>query len=293
MYEINIVRIMRKIGIIAKTHRTYPTDKVVDLIRWLEEKKIEVIFDKDTAAAVGLESKQSKLDVISKVDLLIVLGGDGTLLSVARLVAGKSVPVMGVNMGNLGFLTEITSEEMYPVLEKILKGDFETEERLLLDIKVLRQSEIIAEHKVLNDVVVNKGALARIVDLEVKVNHQFVTSYRSDGLIISTPTGSTAYSLAAGGPIVYPTLRALILAPICPFNLTHRPIIIPDDVSIEVQLATDHQDVHITLDGQVGLGMRYKDVIEITRSQDSVKLIKAPGKNHYEVLRKKLKWGER
>ena len=291
--QINIVQIMRKIGIIAKTHRTSPTKVVVHLIEWLKEKKIEVFFDEETAGAIGLESKHSKLDVIHIVDLLIVLGGDGTLLSVARLVAGKSVPVMGVNMGNLGFLTEITRDEIYRVLKKVLENDFEIEERFLLDIRVIREDEKIAHHKVLNDVVVNKGALARIVELEVKVNQQFVTSYRSDGLIISTPTGSTAYSLAAGGPIVYPTLHALILAPICPFNLTNRPIIIPDDVSIEVQLATDHEDVHITLDGQVGFGMKYKDVIKIKRSEDSIKLIKAPNKNHYEVLRKKLKWGER
>ena len=284
---------MRKVGIIAKTHLTYPTEVVIDLIKWLEKKNIEVFFDNETAGAIGLESKQNRLNIISMVDLLIVLGGDGTLLSIARLVAGKSVPVMGVNMGNLGFLTEITRDEVYPVLEKVLGGDFKTDERLLLDVKVIQESKIIAEHKVLNDVVVNKGALARIVDLDVKINNQFVTSYRSDGLIISTPTGSTAYSLAAGGPIVYPTLHALILAPICPFNLTHRPIIIPDDVSIEVQLATDHSDVHITLDGQVGLGMKYRNVIEIKRSKDSISLIKAPDKNHYEVLRKKLKWGER
>jgi len=207
---------MRKVGIIAKTHLTYPTEVVVDLIKWLEKKKIEVFFDNETADAIGLESKQNRLNIISMVDLLIVLGGDGTLLSIARLVAGKSVPVMGVNMGNLGFLTEITRDEVYPVLEKVLGGDFKTDERLLLDVKVIQESKIIAEHKVLNDVVVNKGALARIVDLDVKINNQFVTSYRSDGLIISTPTGSTAYSLAAGGPIVYPTLHALILAPICP-----------------------------------------------------------------------------
>ncbi len=284
---------MRKVGVIAKTHLTYPVEVVTDLIKWLEEKKLEVFFDEDTAATIGLESKESRQDIISKVDLLVVLGGDGTLLSVARSVGGNSVPIMGVNMGSLGFLTEITREEIYSVLQNVLKGNFETEERLLLDIKVLRKNNIIAEHKVLNDIVVNKGALARIVDLEVKVDNQFATSYRSDGLIISTPTGSTAYSLAAGGPILYPTLHALILAPICPFNLTNRPIVIPDNVSIEVQLATDHDDVHITLDGQVGLDMKYKDVIAITRAKEGIRLIKAPNKNHYEVLRKKLKWGER
>ncbi len=170
---------MRKVGIIAKTHLTYPTEVVVDLIKWLEKKKIEVFFDNETADAIGLESKQNRLNIISMVDLLIVLGGDGTLLSIARLVAGKSVPVMGVNMGNLGFLTEITRDEVYPVLEKVLGGDFKTDERLLLDVKVIQESKIIAEHKVLNDVVVNKGALARIVDLDVKINNQFVTSYRS------------------------------------------------------------------------------------------------------------------
>lgn len=284
---------MRKIGVIAKTHVTYPVEVVVDLIGWLREKGLEVFYDKATAGAIGLESNHSKTDVISMVDLLIVLGGDGTLLSVARKIAGKAVPILGIHMGNLGFLTEITRDEMYDVLENVLKGDFETEERLLLDVEVLRDNKQISKHKVLNDVVVNKGALARIVDLEVKVNDQLASSYRSDGLIISTPTGSTAYSLAAGGPIIYPTLHVLLLAPICPFNLTNRPIVIPDDVTLEVQLTTDHDDVHITLDGQVGLDMKFKDVIRITRSKECIKLVRAPNKNHYEILRNKLKWGER
>lgn len=289
----NIVRVMKKVGVIAKTQPTYPIDIVIDLVEWLRKKKIEVIFDIETADTIGLKSNYNRADVISMIDLLIVLGGDGTFLSAARLLGGKSVPIMGVNLGSLGFLTEVTREEIYPVLDRVLKGDFEIEDRMMLDIKVLREGEKIAGHKVLNDVVVNKGALARIIDLDVKINNQFVTSYRSDGLIISTPTGSTAYSLAAGGPIVYPSLHALILAPICPFNLTNRPIIIPDNVSIEIQLATDYEDVHITLDGQVGLGMKYKDVLEIKRSQEGIKLIKISEKNHYEILRKKLKWGER
>lgn len=289
----NIVRVMKTVGIIAKTQRTYPIDIVIDLVEWLRKKKIEVIFDIETADTIGLKSNLKRADIISMIDLLIVLGGDGTFLSAARLIGGKSVPIMGVNLGSLGFLTEVTREEIYPVLDRVLKGDFEIEDRMMLDIKVLREGEKIAGHKVLNDVVVNKGALARIIDLDVKIDNQFVISYRSDGLIISTPTGSTAYSLAAGGPIVYPSLHALILAPICPFNLTNRPIIIPDNVSIEIQLATDYEDVHITLDGQVGLGMKYKDVLEIKRSQDGIKLIKISEKNHYEILRKKLKWGER
>jgi NAD+ kinase len=289
----NIVPVMKTVGIIAKTQRTYPIDIVIDLVEWLRKKKIEVIFDIETADTIGLKSNYNRTDVISMIDLLIVLGGDGTFLSAARLIGGKSVPIIGVNLGSLGFLTEVTREEIYPVLDRVLKGDFEIEDRMMLDIKVLREGEKIAGHKVLNDVVVNKGALARIIDLDVKINNQFVTSYRSDGLIISTPTGSTAYSLAAGGPIVYPSLHALILAPICPFNLTNRPIIIPDSVSIEIQLATDYEDVHITLDGQVGLGMKYKDVLEIKRSQEGIKMIKISEKNHYEILRKKLKWGER
>jgi len=289
----NIVPVMKKVGIIAKTQRTYPINIVIDLVEWLRKQKIEVIFDIETADTIGLKSNYNRTDVISMIDLLIVLGGDGTFLSAARLIGGKSVPIIGVNLGSLGFLTEVTREEIYPVLDRVLKGDFEIEDRMMLDIKVLREGEKIAGHKVLNDVVVNKGALARIIDLDVKINNQFVTSYRSDGLIISTPTGSTAYSLAAGGPIVYPSLHALILAPICPFNLTNRPIIIPDSVSIEIQLATDYEDVHITLDGQVGLGMKYKDVLEIKRSQEGIKMIKISEKNHYEILRKKLKWGER
>lgn len=289
----NIVRGMNKIGIIAKTQRSYPVKVVIDLIQWLKDKEVEVFFDEETAAAIGLESHYKRSEVISKIEFLIVLGGDGTFLSAARSVGEKSVPIMGVNMGGLGFLTEVTCEEIYPVLARVLNGNFETKERLLLDIIILREGKNIAKHKVLNDVVVNKGALARIIDLEVKINNKFVTSYRSDGLIISTPTGSTAYSLAAGGPIVYPSVRAMILAPICPFNLTNRPIIIPDDVIIKVKLATNTEDVHITFDGQVGLDMKYQDVMEITRSKVGIKLIKVPEKSHYEILRKKLKWGER
>ncbi|MGH8059733.1 MAG: NAD(+)/NADH kinase [Candidatus Entotheonellia bacterium] len=282
---------MKKIGIIAKPR---PDAKPVleELLKWMESRELEPVLDVDTAAMVGTTSAFKKSDVPSAVDLVVVLGGDGTLLSVARLVEGKGVPILGVNLGSLGFLTEVTIAELFPAMDDVLADHYSVSERVMLHCQVHRQGERIAQAVVLNDVVINKGALARIIEMETYVDGVYVTTFRADGLIISTPTGSTAYSLAAGGPILHPSLEALIINPICPFTLSNRPLVIPDTVRIEVILVKENEDVLVTLDGQVGVALRYRDVIEIRKADTRLKLIESPWKNYFEILRTKLKWGD-
>jgi NAD+ kinase len=285
---------VNKIGIIAKP-RPDAKPLLEDLLKWLEARGIEPVLDLDTGAILGAGSGYNtciKSSVPEMVDLIVVLGGDGTLLSVARLVEGKDVPILGVNLGSLGFLTEVTVAELFPVLEEVLAGNFTVSERVRLHCQVHRQGERIAQAVVLNDVVINKGALARIIEMETYVDGIYVNTFRADGLIIATPTGSTAYSLAAGGPILYPNLEALIINPICPFTLTNRPLVIPDSVKIQVILIKENEDVLVTLDGQVGVALRYRDVIEIRKSETRLRLIECPGKNYFEILRTKLKWGD-
>ena len=278
---------------IAKPRRLEAGEEIIRSLKaWLEEKGVEVFLDRDTAAMIHEDSSYQKSDIPSQVKMIIVLGGDGTLISVARLVEGLDIPILGVNVGGLGFLTEVTLEELYSLLERVLAGDYVIDRRILLNTHIHRQGERITQYSVVNDVVVNKGALARIIELEVYINQQYVTTFRADGLIVSTPTGSTAYSLAAGGPIVYPAMGALILTPISPHTLTHRPIVIPDDVKIEVILNVDQVDVHATLDGQVGFALKYRDVVEIRKSNNNVPLIRSNSRSYYHILRTKLKWGE-
>ena len=284
---------IKKVGIIAKTQHRMAGDSLKKISGWLKDRGIEVYMDKDTSGVIGEKSYYKRAEIPSLAGLIIVLGGDGTLLSVARLIEERDVPILGVNLGSLGFLTEIGMDELYPVLENVIRGDFTVENRIMLDVFIYREGKMVANYCALNDVVINRGALARIVYLEIKINGLYVTTYRSDGLIIATPTGSTAYSLAAGGPIVYPTMNALILSPICPHTLTNRPIVIPDDVKIEINLITPDEDALATLDGQVGYSLNYRDSIEVRKAKNTIKLIQSPGKNYYEVLRKKLKWGER
>jgi len=280
-----------KIGIISKPKK--PADEVVkSLLGWLKGKSQEVILDEDTAVLAGEASRFKKSEVPSLCDLVVVIGGDGTLLSVARLVEDKDVPILAVNLGSLGFLTEVTLDELFGVMEMVLDGKYIIDERSMLEAYVHRQGERIAQYKVLNDVVIHKGTLARIIDLETHIEDFYLTTYRADGLIISTPTGSTAYSLAAGGPIIHPSLPAVILNPICPFALSQRPIVIPDTLGVvKVTLLTENEDVFLTLDGQVGFALRYKDTVEIKKSKNTIKLIKSPYRDYFEVLRAKLKWG--
>ena len=282
-----------RVGVVAKSHRPEAQEVVRQLIDWLRTKDREIVLDLDTAALAGTdETGIEKEDIPRAVDLVVVLGGDGTLLSVARLLGSDEVPILGVNLGGLGFLTEITLDELYPVLGTVLDGKYRVSRRMLLEVTVRQQGEAATTHVVLNDVVITKGALARIIELEVSVQQEYVTTYRADGLIICTPTGSTAYGLSAGGPILFPSMRAVILVPICPHTLTNRPLVLPEDATVQVMLES-HDKVYLTLDGQVGFPLRHRDLVEVRRADREIALIVSPKKSYYEILRSKLKWGER
>lgn len=285
---------MKRIGIVAKTDRDEAKDVVAGLLQWCAARDCVPVLDKETAALcphAGVATTR-KPDLPGQVDVLLVLGGDGTLLSMARLVGDLGVPILGVNLGGLGFLAALTVDELYPALESLLRDELVIEERMMLVATVSRQGERLAEYAALNDMVITKSAMSRIIRLEVAVDGELATGYRADGLIISTPTGSTAYCLSAGGPIVYPTMDAVVLTPICSHTLTNRPIVLPASLRIEVTLATD-QDVMLTADGQVGFALKRWDTVEIRRASARTRLLRPPHKNFFSVLRTKLKWGER
>jgi len=283
---------MKKIGIICKTGIAEPAEILKGLLPWLRQKNCEAYVDIETASILNIEGF-SRSEIPSLVDIIVVLGGDGTMLSVCRLVGDKGIPILGVNIGGLGFLTEVQKDELYEFFENVLAGECPIEERIMLTTYVHRNKERIAEYIVMNDVVVNKGALARIIDLETYINHAYVTTFKADGLIVSTPTGSTAYALSAGGPILYPTLSSIVLAPICPHTLTNRPIVLPDDVIIEIILRSQTEDVFLTLDGQVGFPLKLNDIVEVRKSPFKTKLLTPCKKDYFQILRTKLKWGER
>jgi NAD+ kinase len=284
---------VKNIRLFCKQRPTVDKKVVSDLTQWLRAKGCNLYIDQNIAELAGETATCSQEEIPTDSDLIVVLGGDGTLLNVARIAHPYNVPILGVNFGTLGFLTETTLEDLYPTLQSTLSGECEIEHRMLLNASLWRDKTKMYDFNVLNDIVINKGALARIVNLTVRVNDQAMTSYRADGLIIATPTGSTAYSLSAGGPIIHPSMEALVLSPICPFALTNRPIVVPDTSKIKVQLTKRHEDedVRITLDGKVGCAMKSGDILEAEKAGVSVKLVQAPGKNYYQTLRKKLHWG--
>jgi NAD+ kinase len=286
---------MNRIGIIAKKNKPEAVAIARHLVEWLQPKKIQVYIEEEIGELLSptLWKPIQREAIPTDVEMIIVLGGDGTLLSVARQVWNKNIPILGVNLGGLGFLTEITLDELYPVLEKVLQNEFEINERDVLNAEVIRRGERIAEFIVLNDAVINKGALARIIDLETTIDGEYLSTFRSDGLIISTPTGSTAYNLSAGGPIVFPSLHTIIITPICPHTLTIRPIIIPDHVRIRALLKSRNEEVTLTLDGQQGFTLEFEDVVEVRKAEGRILLIKSPYRRYFELLREKLKWGER
>ena len=255
------------------------------------KKQDTVLLDSSSGGSFPKDTVFVKPEELSReVDVVIVLGGDGTLLHAARIIGASGVPILGVNLGSLGFLTEVKLDGMYEAFEYLLSGQYRWEERVLLDVKVVRDEKVAAQYLALNDAVINKGTLARIIELDICVNTQSVLFTRSDGLIVSTPTGSTAYSLAAGGPILYPTLEAFIIAPICPHTLTNRPLVIPDRDEVEVRLhrATD---VMLTVDGQVGMPLQQEDCLKICRAQSTMKLVLPFGSTFFQLLREKLRWG--
>ena len=284
---------IEKVGIIAKRNAPEAIDASGKLMEWLKSRGIEVILDEALTKKVTGEEGTFSEAGLSQVGLLVVLGGDGTLLSAARLIGNGEVPVLGVNVGGLGFLSAFSLDELYPVLEKILSEDYETEKRMMLSTSVVRKGAILAEYPVLNDVVINKAAIARIIDLETSIDDHYLTMFKADGLIVSTPTGSTAYSMAAGGPIVFPSLQTIMLTPICPHTLTNRPILVHDSAEIKVTIKSQNEDIFLTFDGQVGQSLKADDVVKIRKSEHAVQLVKSPFKDYFEVLRTKLRWGER
>lgn len=276
-------------AVVAKRSSPEAMRTAHELAEWLRRRDIEVALDEATLRANG-KSGGEPFDPDQPYDLVIVLGGDGTLLAVARSLT-DDVPILGVNLGNLGFLTEINRSELYPSLVRVLSGSFRIEQRSLLAVELERAGGGSVSYRVLNDAVIMKSALARIVELSLHVDGHLVARYRSDGMIVSTPTGSTAYSLSAGGPVLHPLLPVALLTPICPHALTLRALVVPDTATVEVTLGTQGEEVYLTLDGQEGTTLGYQDTIRVTRAPSTVQLVKVSGRSFYDSLRGKLRWG--
>jgi NAD+ kinase len=288
-----------RIGLVAKHNLDAAADVLAELAGWLEARGVEPVFETHTAELAGLPSgrpTRSGDELPTACDLIVVLGGDGTLIGTAGRIAqsGTNVPILGVNFGSLGFLTEITLPELYESLESVLDDTAEIDERMMLHARTLRAGAVFTSRYVVNDVVITKAALSRIIDLSVFVGDQLVMQVRADGLIVATPTGSSAYNLAAGGPIVHPTVDAVLLTPIAPHMLTNRPVVLPaeSDVRVEPQM-NGNEEVYATFDGQWGHPLAVDDVVEIVRADRTLNLVRAPQRTYFDVLRQKLKWGAR
>jgi NAD+ kinase len=289
-----------RVGIVTKPGLEGAPAHLAELERWLGERKIQTFYDTDTARMAGPDARgraRTRDDLPKDVDLVIIFGGDGTLLSMATRIAqaGRDIPMLGVNFGSLGFLTETRIDELYPTLTSVVDGTAEFNERAMLAAEGCRGREPFDSRIVLNDVVFTKAALSRMIELSVTVNGAFVTKVRADGLIIASATGSTAYNLAAGGPIVHPTVDAFVLTPIAPHTLTNRPVVIPGSASVEVRphVDTHGDDIYVTYDGQSGYPLQKGDVVRVRKSERVLRLVKAPARSYFELLREKLKWGER
>ena len=280
---------IERVMIVCKRQQPQALPTVRQIVRLIEKRDIEVLLDPETSRALKRRPRSSR----TLPDLYVVLGGDGTLLSVARSIAAHPRPILGVNLGGLGFLAEIGPEEVREVLDEVLSGHFALEERMALEVTLKRGRRTIVRQRVLNDVVINKSAVARIIGIDLKLDGHFVTVYRADGLIVSTPTGSTAYSLSAGGPVIQPDMGAVLIAPICPHTLTMRPLVVPAQTKVEIALRTGGSEVYLTLDGQVGYPLRAHDRVLVKRSRDPVLMVRTGRRNHYDVLCRKLGWGER
>lgn len=284
----------------AKARLAEAAGVVAELAGWLEARHVQPVFDTETAALVGLAPDRptcSRDELPKCCDLVVVLGGDGTLIGMAGRVAnaGLEVPILGVNFGSLGFLTEITLPELFPSMESVLDGTAQIESRLMLRSITLRDGAIFSDRLALNDMVITKGALSRIIDLAVEIDEQPVMRVRADGLIVATPTGSTAYNLAAGGPIVHPAVDAVVVTPIAPHMLTNRPVVVSASSEIRIQPAAgaSNDELFVTLDGQTGHPLQPDDVVVVRKAARAVRLVRAETRTYFDVLREKLKWSER
>ncbi len=282
-----------KVGIVGKIEN----GEVVDLTKTLVEKfnslNVEVYLEKKLADLACYDNYTELENIHKHSDVVIVLGGDGTFLGVSRILSGTDIPVVGINMGNLGFLTEVTRKEALQLVDIIANGSYEVENREMLSVKVIRKNKQFCSYDVLNDVVISRGIVSRVVDLSLEINDKQISTFKADGLILATPTGSTAYSLSAGGPIVFPALPLMIITPICPHTLTNRPLVVSNERVVRVRSLTDTTQVHLTLDGQISFDLMAGDVVEVTKSKKSVKFIRSPFRDYFSILKTKLMWGER
>jgi NAD+ kinase len=282
---------MKKVGIIVKKGVPEAIGFVKKLIQWFDKKDVTFYIESGTASSLKIKG-YSRSGILSKSDVVIVFGGDGTLLSVARIVGNKGIPILGVNLGSLGFIAEVSKDEIRKdIINYMFSDTCHFEERITLLADIYRKGKKIATNTALNDVVINKSAIARMIELNIHINNQYATKLRSDGLIVSTPTGSTAYSLSAGGPILYPTLESFVVTPICPHTLSNRPIVLPDDFTLEVQIKSG-EDVYLTLDGQVGSPLKVHDKVRIRKGDYKTKFILLHDRDYFDILKSKLKWGK-
>lgn len=288
---------IRRVGVLVKPNHPEAERTLCRLLEFFAARGVALVatprgdrelIERETGCALEVLEQD---ELAASVDLIVALGGDGTMIATARLLDNRSVPVVGINYGTLGYLTEVRVEEMTDALDAILAGDYRLERRLMLAAELWRGEERLMRNRVLNDVVISKSALARIIEIETRLDTQFVNLFRADGLIVSTPTGSTAYNLSAGGPIIYPSMGAVVITPICPHTLSNRPLVVPDTAEIEVTLRTPKEEVALTLDGQVGFRLEANDLIRITKSRTTFNLVQPLNRNYFEVLRGKLKWG--
>jgi NAD+ kinase len=289
---------IERVGVVVKPNQPEALKTTCHLVEWLDERGLRLIgtpeldyesIEQETHCSIEIVEPEK---LAASVDLIVVLGGDGTMIATSRMIGDYDVPVLGINYGTLGYLAEFRIEEMFPALESILAGDYRIDTRVRLAIDLIRDEEILMHSRALNDVVINKSALARIIEIEARMDGHLISGFRADGLIISTPTGSTAYNLSAGGPVVYPSMNALVITPICPFTLSDRPIVVPDDALIELRLRTPNEEVVLTLDGQVGVPIQPEHRVLIRKSRTTFKIVQPKNRNYFEVLREKLRWGK-
>jgi NAD+ kinase len=294
MKETSRPRPIETVTIVAKRGKPEAAAAARRIARLLRARGLAVGFDRDTARSLGRPRDGRDLGGRGRpADLYVAFGGDGTLLRLARSISAAPRPILGVNLGGLGFLTETSLGEVADVLGEILGGRYSVDRRMGLEVALVRAGRTVMRQTILNDVVINKSALARIIDLGVTIDRQFVSTYKADGLIVATPTGSTAYSLSAGGPIIHPNMEALLIAPICPHTLSMRPLVVPDRSRVEITLRTGDSEVYLTLDGQVGHPLRAKDRVRVQRSRLPILMVRSPRTTYFEVLRHKLHWGKR
>ena len=288
--------LIRRIGVVVKPRQPQMVQTIGYLVEWLGRRGVTLVVEPglechvaEVKTGCAIEALPSE-KLAANVDLLVVLGGDGTMIAAARMLGDREVPVLGINYGTLGYLAEFRTEEMTQALEAIFNDDYRLDRRVMLDVELRRNEQRVAQNRVLNDAVISKSALARIIEIETWFDKQFVNSFRADGLIVSTPTGSTAYNLSAGGPLIYPSMEAVVITPICPHTLSNRPIVVPDDVEIELRLKT-REEVAITLDGQIGFPLDIEDRVFVRKSRTKFNIVQPTNRNYFDVLRDKLRWG--